>query len=70
MQHFCPECNRNYDCQIEFTKKCAATMPHGLPCGTPYSWRCPDCARKDTLLCDRPTSFYTDFAYTTSAVCL
>src|SRR5208282_3102802 len=67
VQHFCPECNRNYDCQVELTKEYATLMPHGLRCGTPFEWRCPECARKDVLLHGKTTSNLTDFAYTTPA---
>ena len=56
MQHFCPECNRNYDCQVELTKEYATLMPHGLRCGTPFEWRFPECARKDVLLHGKTTS--------------
>ena len=67
MQHFCPECNRNYDCQVELTKEYATLMPHGLRCGIPFEWRCPECARKDVLLHGKTPSILTDFAYTTPA---
>jgi hypothetical protein len=50
VQHFCPECNRNYDCQVELTKEYSTLKPHGLRCLTPFEWRCPECARKDVLL--------------------
>jgi len=39
-------------------------MPHGIQCGTPYQWRCPECAKKDTLLYGKSEAFFTDFAYT------
>src|SRR5580704_9336546 len=50
VQHFCPECNRNYDCQVELTKEYSTLKPHGLRCLTPFEWHCPECARKDVLL--------------------
>jgi hypothetical protein len=61
VQHFCPECNRNYDCQVELTKEYATLMPHGLRCGTPFEWRCPECARKDVLLHGKTTSILHRF---------
>ena len=30
------------DCQVELTREYATLMPHGLRCGTPFEWRCPD----------------------------
>jgi hypothetical protein len=67
VQHFCSECNRNYDCQVELTKEYATLMPHGLRCGTRFEWRCPECASKDVLLHGKTASILTDFAYTTPA---
>jgi hypothetical protein len=67
VQHFCPECSRDYNCNIERLREFSGLMPHGIQCGTPYKWRCPECARKDTLLYGKSEAFFTDFAYTSSA---
>ena len=53
--------------RVELTKEYATLMPPGLRCGTPFEWRCPECARKDVLLHGKTTSILTDFAYTTPA---
>jgi hypothetical protein len=58
---------RNYDCQVELTREHATLMPHGLQCGTPFAWRCPNCASKDIRLYTKAESFLGDFAYTTPA---
>jgi hypothetical protein len=67
VQHLCPVCSRNYNCQVELIRQYAALMPHGLRRGTPCESRCPECARKDGLLSAKTTAFFTDFTYTTPA---
>lgn len=66
MQHFCPTCQRSYDC------KCNEAMmeifgPHGLSCGTPFEWRCPECAKKDKLLYGGTNPMFPEYVYTKKA---
>ena len=69
MLHFCPQCVQHYDCQPELQLICASLhFPHGLRCGTPYQWRCPECAKKAAILLGQKSPSLIPFVYTQAAV--
>jgi hypothetical protein len=74
MLHLCPQCNRHYDCQPEFHELLAGLLAekpdrilHALQCGTPFEWRCPECAKRAAMLLGEKNLAVISFIYTQPA---
>jgi len=65
MLHFCPLCKQHYECE-PIPKVILASTPFlfGVECGTPYRWRCPECAKKMAMLMGDKLPTTIRFVYT------
>jgi hypothetical protein len=68
MLHFCPQCEKQYDCQPELQLiSTSLHFPHSFRCGTPYDWRCPECATKTAMLLGEKSPMPIPFVYIRAA---
>jgi hypothetical protein len=66
--HFCPQCEQHYDCQPELQLTSASLhFPPGFRCGTPYNWRCPECAKTTAMLLREKLPMPIPFVYIRTA---
>jgi len=68
MLHFCPLCNQHYECE-PVPKVLLSSMPflYGKKSGTPHEWRCPECAKKLSMLVGERLPAVIRFVYTQPA---